>query len=132
MPAISTTPNAEAAGHAGNPLPVKRFHQRLRRVHADQHQDEQEQHHHRAGVDHDLYDAEEQVRLRSCKEHRARTIIVKASDIARVDRVGGHHHTLAHRSVRAWPSTQNVTASPVDVRVMTCGRPAERSLCDVQ
>ncbi len=53
-------PECQPGHHGGNPLPAQRFHQRLGRVHADQHQDEQEQHHHRAGVDHDLYDAEEQ------------------------------------------------------------------------
>ena len=84
MPAISRTPNPTPAIDRRNALSANGFHQRLRGVHADQHQHEQEQHHHRAGVDDHLHDAEEQRVLRDV-EHRQR------------DHRGGQEHRRVHR-----------------------------------
>jgi hypothetical protein len=50
---------AERGHDGGDPLTAQGLDQRVGRVHADEHQDEQEQHHHGAGVDDDLDDAEE-------------------------------------------------------------------------
>ena len=55
---------AEPQDHGRDPLPAQDFDQRVGRVDADQHDDEEEQHHDRAGVHDDLDHAEE--RRQSC------------------------------------------------------------------
>jgi hypothetical protein len=54
-----------------DPLPPKRLHQGVGGVDADQHEDEQEQHHHGTGVDHDLHDTEERRILRQVHHREA-------------------------------------------------------------
>ena len=61
----------QSAQDGRNPLAAKGFHQGLRGVDADDHEDEQEQHHHRTGVDHHLHHAEEQ-RILSDVDHGQR------------------------------------------------------------
>ncbi len=73
---------AEAAERGGEPLALQLLLQRVRAGHADQHHHEQEEHHDRAGVDHDLHHTQ---------EHRALGHVT--------DRQGEHGGGQAERAV---------------------------------
>jgi hypothetical protein len=68
MAARNMTRPGQATTSDGDPLSPDRLGERVGGVDADEHEDEQEEHHHRAGVDEDLDDAEE-LRLRGEVEH---------------------------------------------------------------
>ncbi len=78
----------DAEAHADrdgrNALSPNRFDQCLRGVDADEHEYEQEEHHHCAGIDHYLHDAEEQRVLRDVEDRKD-------------DHRGGQEHGRVHR-----------------------------------
>ena len=113
MPGDEQNPEADAGHDRRDALSANGFHQRFGQVDADQHQHEQEQHHHRAGVDDHLHDAEEQRVLRDVEHRQRRSSCWPGTSPSRPP--SARPPRRSRRPARRAPSTQNSTASAVEV-----------------